>query len=239
MSTSYPEPRSNPQLTVLQACVRSAGQKEHRGLVTGTQDDVTSVAFARGSAPYFPVAEEIMVTFRSQEVPKPFVARSRVILREDDNERLRYKLRLSECDAQVVTLLFKRRSSARVVPEVPLSIAVSSEQSAGVSLAARLRDVSIHGMSFYIEPAHEKQLYSANRLKVRVQLPGERERLDLVVEVRYRKLVDELIQFGLKIDWKQHAEAARVRETIQSYVLRRKREIMEQAALRSSTPDNL
>jgi hypothetical protein len=214
--------------------VRNGGEKEHRGLVIATQDDVATVAFARGSAPYFPVAEEVLVTFRSQEVPKPFVARSRVIQRDDDSDRLRYKLRLSDHDAQIVTLLFRRRASTRVVPENALPISVWSEQSgSGGAATARLRDLSTHGISLYIDPAHEKQLCSANRVRVRLQLPGARERLDLVADVRYRKLVDHEIQCGLKIDWKDNANATAVREMIQAYVIRRRSEIAEQAAVRT------
>jgi hypothetical protein len=217
--------------------VRSGGEKEHRGLVIATHDDIATVAFARGSAPFFPVAEEITVTFRSYDVPKPFVARSLVMMREDDTDRLRYKLRLSERDAQVVTLLFKRRASTRVVPETAFPITVWSEQSGGsVSVTARLRDVSTHGLSLYMDPAYEKQLCSANRVKVRLQLPGERERLDLVAEVRYRKLVEREIQFGLKFDWKDHANATHVRELIQAYVLLRRREITEQAGVQTARP---
>ena len=62
-----------------------------------------------------------------------------------------------------------------------------------------------------------------------MQLPGEAKDVDLVAEVRYRKVVDELVQFGLAFDWKATKHGQRIRERIEAYVSRRTREVMDQA----------
>jgi hypothetical protein len=231
MTPSHREIRSGTPANSLQACVRSIGYKEHRGQVTATHDDVATIDFPRETAPYFPVAQEITVTFRSREIFQPFVARSRVVLREDTEEHLRYKLRFNEQDAQTVSALFKRRASPRVVPDEGLAMSVCDAEDAddGAFLSARVRDLSTSGCSFYIEPASEMQLCSARRLKIRFRLPGDAERFNLLADVRYRKLVDHSVQYGLEFDWRSEARAPRVKERIDAFVQRRKREIMERA----------
>jgi hypothetical protein len=153
MMPAKPQSRSEARPTPLHAYVRSVGYKEHRGLVAATQDDVATVDFQRASAPFFPVAQEISVTFRSTEIFQPFVARSRVIMREDDVDHLHYKLRFNEQDGQTVCTLFKRRASPRVVPDESFPIEVGDAEHKGATLTARLRDISTQGLSFYIHPA--------------------------------------------------------------------------------------
>jgi c-di-GMP-binding flagellar brake protein YcgR len=231
MTPSPRETRSNSAAHSLQACVRSIGYKEHRGQVTATHDDVATVDFPRGTAPYFPVAQEITITFRSREIFQPFVARSRVVLREDTEEHLRYKLRFSEQDAQTVSALFKRRASPRVMPdeEIGMSVCDAADADDGAFLSARVRDLSTSGCSFYIEPASEMQLCSARRLKIRFRLPGDAEKFNLLADVRYRKLVDHSVQYGVEFNWNADPRAPRVKERIDAFVQCRKREIMEHA----------
>jgi hypothetical protein len=106
---------------------------------------------------------------------------------------------------------------------------VGNAENNGTTLTARLRDISTQGLSFYIDPASEMKLASAQQLKVGIQLPGEKDEVELVANVRYRRLVEELVQFGLAVDWKSIKHGSRVRERIESYIQRRKVEVMERA----------
>jgi hypothetical protein len=220
---------TEPQSTPLYAIVRSGGHKEHTGLLVAVQDSVATIDFKRESTPFFPVAQEIAVSFRSLEMQRPFDARGRVLLREDDESRLRYKLRFHEQDAQMIRMLFKRRNAPRAVPESTLSIEVrDAEQANAATLDARLRDISTQGLAFFVDPTSEMQLCSAHRLRVRIQLPGVDAALDLITDVRYRRVVDEHVQIGAVINWNAIRQPQRVRDHIASYVQRRKNEVAEQ-----------
>jgi hypothetical protein len=216
--------------------VRS-GIKQHTGAVVAMQDSVATIDFKRGSAPFFPVAQEIGLSFTSAGMARPFDARSRVLLREEHDEHLRYKLRFNERDAQTVRMLLKPRTSPRAVPAAPLTIELrDAEQSDHTMLTAILRDVSAHGLAFFVDATTEMQLCSATRLRIRLDLPGEAAQLDLIANVRYHRLVDDVVQIGAAFNWNAIRQPDRVRECITAYVQRRKREIAEYATAFQSAP---
>jgi hypothetical protein len=231
MSPSPRQIRSATHGNFLQACVRSIGHKEHRGTVVATHQEIATIEFPRASGPYFPVAQEITVAFRSPEIFQPFAARSRVLQREDNGDHVRYKLRFSEEDAQTLSALVKRRTSPRVVPDGAVAISICDAESADddTFLEARLRDLSATGCSFYVDPPSEMRLCSARQLRIRFRLPGDAEKFGLVGEVRYRRLVDHSIQYGVRFDWKAEPRVLRARDRLEDFVGQRKRAIMERA----------
>jgi hypothetical protein len=224
------QPVPDAKDALLHAYVPSGVDKEHCGVVRQAQDNIVTVDFKRWTSPFFPVAQEIAVTFRSNEMFRPFVARSRVILREDQDSHLRYKLCFGEQDGQSIRVLFRPRASLRIVPEklCPIKVRDAMESSSTI-LKAHLRDISLQGVSFWVDPTSELQLSSACRMKMLVQLPGEPNKLELIADVRYRRLVDDQVQIGLAFRWSEFKHDKVVRQCLDAYIQRRKREIRERA----------
>jgi hypothetical protein len=211
----------------LRAFVRSTQSKEHSGIVTAAKDDVATVDFQPKFAPFVPIARELSVAFRSSESFQPFVARSRVIEREDSDDHLRYKLRFNERDAQTIRAMFTRRASPRVVPAQMVRVAVrDAEQADSTNQRATLCDISTSGFAVYVDAVTEMQLCSVRRVRVFFQIPGSAEVIDLIGDLRHRRLVEKSVQLAVAIDWKVTKNASRARKSLQEYVRLRKREIL-------------
>jgi hypothetical protein len=214
----------------LRAVVRSTRSKEHSGIVTAARDNVATVDFQSKSSPFFPIAQEISVTFRAPESLQPFTARSCVIQREDYDYHLRYKLRFDARDAQTIRAMFTRRASPRVVPSQVIRVALrDADQTDSTTLRATLRDISTYGLAVHSDAVSEMQLCSARRLRVFFQIPGLAEVIDLVGILRHRRLIETSVQLGVAIDWKLTKNASSTRERLQEYVRLRKREILGRA----------
>lgn len=230
MTPSQNDPDSGPSSNTLQATVHTASKMDFRGQVAAAQHRVVTIEFARDGAPNLPIAEELTVSFRSREVFDPFAARSRVIFRQDDSHRSRYKFEVSERDGQTLNALFKRRASARMRSDEEVVVEV---REAGMKIApyleCRLRDISKSGMSLRVASQVETQLCSMDRLELRFHLPGDDALFDLMAGVRYRQLLDECVHYGLEFERTPGDAAGR----IEAYIQRRQREII-QLALGSS-----
>jgi hypothetical protein len=224
MTRNLPDPNRASKSSVLQATVSTASQEEYRGDVDGAEHRLVTITFAREGGPHFPIADELTVAFRSREIFEPFVARSRVIFRQDDPFRSRYKFEFSEKDAQTLNAIFKRRAAVRMRPDedLPVQACAPGGESSGL-VACDLRDISKTGLSLRVAGEGEARLYNLDRLQLDFQLPGDDLRFDLEAEVRYRQLVDEHVHYGLEFD----RLPAGIVQRIEAYIQRRQNEIIE------------
>ena len=213
-----------------EATVRTSSRAQYEGRVTHTHDRVVTIEFAREDAPLFQIAEELTVSFRSREIFEPFVARSRVIFRQENPFRSRYRFRFREKDAQTLNALFKRRTASRVRTDDDVAV---DARACGAESATRvtctLRDISRSGLSLRVDERGEAQLCRADRLQLGFRLPGDPELFDLAASVRYRQLADDGVQYGLELDRSEDAHARRTAERIEAYIQRRKAAIIEKA----------
>jgi len=213
----------------VKATVR-ASHAEHEGRVVGARDRVVTIEFAREDSPLFLIAEELTVSFRSREMREPFSARSRVIFRQDNPYRSRYRFRFSEKDAQALAALFKRRATARVRADGDILVEAREEGvETGECAACELRDLSSAGLSLRVGIEAEARLCRVDRLRLDFRLPGDPEPFDLVAAVRHRRLAGQSVQYGLELELPDGAEGARTRERLEAYVRRRKSSIIERA----------
>jgi hypothetical protein len=210
--------------SVLQAIVSTAAREEYRGAVDGAEHRLVTIAFEREGGPHFPIADELDVAFRSREIFEPFVARSRVIFRQDDPYQSRYKFEFSEKDAQTLNAILKRRAAVRMRPDEDLAVRARAPGTASTGLVdCDLRDISKSGLSLRVAAGGETRLCELDRLQLAFQLPGDDEDFDIEAEVRYRQLVDEHVHYGLEFDQLPTGIARR----IEAYIQRRQNEIIE------------
>src|SRR3954464_15722595 len=96
-NSSVPEPVFSSR--VLEATVITESETKYNGVVSSAQHGAVAIDFARESRPLFPIAASYAVIFSSREAGQSYKARGRVVFRQDEPFRARYKFQFTDKDA--------------------------------------------------------------------------------------------------------------------------------------------
>lgn len=223
-----PTPRTGPRPDVV-ASVEIPGGPLVQGKVTKVDHHVVTVEFARKGAPVIPIARQATLSFSSADLQKPLSARSRVIVRRDDDEKICYDFQFHPIDGETLNAVFRRRTAARVKPPEVVAVTAKTsydDKSAGVS--ALLNDVSLTGLSISMGCQGEAQLCNHDRVLLSFRLPGVDTAIELVGFVRYRRMAGTMIRYGVEFDNAATKNYAQQEERIAAYMVKRKAEAVQQ-----------
>ena len=122
---------------------------------------------------------------------------------------------------------FNRRQTVRVVPDQLEPVVVTIEpcdQDPGdpqPPAEVRLLNISLGGISVSLEPTLETAFAGSTRVNLVLKLPGIRRELELVGEIRYRRLIGQRIHYGIQFDEERTERFGRKQDIMGKYVSRR------------------
>lgn len=168
-----------------------------------------------------PVGETAVLLFSGVEPERTIQITGTVVFQTETKSAIRYEFKLDEAGTRHLNDLVERREAVRVRPahDEPVHVTVRSEEGSS-RVEAVIRDMSEKGISILVDPSKESLLYSAWKVRLSLRLPGEDRSTDLVGIVRYRRLADAQIQYGIELDKKETPAPAKAR--FDAYVVSRR-----------------
>jgi c-di-GMP-binding flagellar brake protein YcgR len=203
------------------------------GIVVDVTVDGAGVRFPLSTAPNIAIGEKVELEFASQQQKILSVSAFVRFRREEETVR-RYGLEFLERDVveqqlpPALARLFNRRGAFRVRPDAAAPIDVTLEGFLSKGSVERttvaLVDLSVTGMAVTVGPDFEKAFAGNVDVRVSMELPGYPDDINLGAVIRYRKLLEEGVHYGIWFDPERTANFARQRRAIMDYVVRRYRE---------------
>jgi len=218
-------------VTGVQASVRTAEGDLITGDPVNASVDGAALRFAmpaadRTAGPVFEIGQQVELQFAVPPRRAPVLLAATVIHRIEEEGARQYGFQFSnrsQLESQLAPALyrfFNRRTSERVRPAVDAPIAVTLHVLPGGSVVeTQLHDISAGGLGLRAPLAAETALAAAERARALLSLPGHEIRLDLVVEIRNRRLAGAEVQYGVTYDLAQTRDAQRQLETITAFVM--------------------
>ena len=192
------------------------------GRVIDVEKAVLEVEFAADGCPSIGITERVRLTLHGEDLPRPFTVHPRVISWSSSNGAFRYEFRLGLEEAKPLAILFNPRAAFRVLPALHPIVEVEIR---GIgqpeAVQATLKDVSVSGISVLVSVEEERQkLFQSRKVKLVLDLPGVNDKLSMIGNVRYRRLVGSLIRYGIEFD---HATPGftQKQQKLSEYVVRR------------------
>lgn len=168
-------------------------------LETSLHELLVAVEFSSGRAPVLRVGETTELEFSGGGIGSLMRAEVRTVLRTDEAARRCYCFRGKLTESASLYLVNRRRST-RVRPLASQPVSVKILELGEGSPEVVLHDISATGVSILVEPAIEEQLYTHERLRLAVRLPGEEKAIEIGTAIRHRRLVGSDILYGLEVD---------------------------------------
>jgi hypothetical protein len=231
----------------VQAAVRTSRGAVIAGEPANVSVDGAALRFAVSElgvtgGPVFEIGEQVELLFGVPARDKPVLVTATVIHRTEQDGARQYGFQFadrSKLESQLAPALyrlFNRRASDRVkpAPESPIDVTVELSASAA-PVTAQLLDISTGGMGLRVPLAAEPALAPADRVRVLLALPTHQARLDLVVRIRNRCLIQSGVRYGGAYDLAQTRNAQHQLNAVALFVLDRQQARDRSHTLRSIT----
>jgi hypothetical protein len=168
-------------------------------LESSLHEILASVEFRPDQAPTLRVGGTIELEFRGGGLGSLMRAEALTVLRTDDPARRCYCFR-GKLTKRALHTLANRRRSQRIRPRASDPVRVRILDLGEEAPEVLLHDTSATGLAVLVEPTHEQQLCTRERLRLAIRLPGEERAVEFSTTVRHRRLVGSAILYGLEID---------------------------------------
>jgi c-di-GMP-binding flagellar brake protein YcgR len=196
------------------------------------------VLFVSPSIPNLAVGQEVDLVFTSGTLAESMTVAARVQHRTEEQEgsrRFGFRfLQTQEIDAQLPPAMrefFNRRRSVRVTPEADRPVRASLIVGEyGELVDARVRNISETGIGISLEAALESKFADVTAVALSLHLPDARHPMNLMGNIRYRRLVGTGVLYGIDFDAEQSRNYDRKQRMITKYVLKRELQSLRQSA---------
>lgn len=229
----------------LRLAIFAPGGEEINGQLNDVSASGAGAVFQGPDAPNLAVGQEIDLVFSSHAFMGPVTVAARVQHRTEDKDNdgsRRFGFRFLE-PQQLNSRLpatarryFNRRQTVRVAPDQFHPVGVTLEPADQTSddpqppVDVRVLNLSVSGMAVSLEPTIENAFTDTTRVNIIVLLPGSRRAMDLVGEIRYRRLVGQRIHYGIEFDAVRTDRFSRKQDILGKYVSRRQLDYLRASA---------
>jgi c-di-GMP-binding flagellar brake protein YcgR len=194
-------------------------------------DVSASGAGVRFLGPDFPslaVGQEVDLVFASEKLVPPLTVAAKVQHRTEEEGARRFGFRFLEAQAleaylpPVMRKFFNRRRSVRVAPDPdrPVKVELRIEPQ-DMPLEAELVNISETGVAISLAAGLDARFSDTEGLWVTLYLPDTRRPVSMFGNIRYRRLTERGIHYGMNFDAENSRDFARKQAMITKYVLKR------------------
>ncbi len=220
----------------LRVAVSAPGAREIHGQLVDVSASGAGAVFGPPNPPNLAVGQEIDLVFTSDAFSGPVTVAARVQHRTEDKDNdgsRRFGFRFLEPQQLNSHLpanarrFFNRRQNVRVAPDQLEPVVVTIEpcdQDPGdpqPPTEVRVLNISVGGLAVSLEPTLEAAFAGSTLVNLGLRLPGSRRELELVGEIRYRRLIGQRIHYGIKFDEERTERFGRKQDIVRKYVARR------------------
>ncbi|MHC4765438.1 MAG: PilZ domain-containing protein [Planctomycetota bacterium] len=200
--------------------------------VTGLLLDVSGagagIRFLGPKLPSLAVGQDVDLVFSSEKLAAPLTVPAVVQHRTEEQSARRYGFRFLEAQAldailpPVMREFFNRRRTVRVVPDPrrPVAVELRTEPEAA---PWEVELISLRGDL-------DAKFADTTAVLVTLYLPGNRRPVSLMGDIRYRRLVQDRIHYGINFDPETSRDFARKQAAITKYVLKRQLKSLRRSA---------
>jgi c-di-GMP-binding flagellar brake protein YcgR len=193
--------------------------------------------FDSADCPKLAVGQSVDLTFSSGDLPAPLTIAATVQHRAEGDGTRRYGFRFlqpQQLDAHLppeMRQLFNRRRTVRVDIDMfdPMTAALSAKEGDDAAVDAQLHDLSTHGVRVSLETELERRFAETTSVALRIQLDSRLE-LNLVGNIRYRRLVGDRIHYGIEFDADRCQSFRRQQGIIARHVVKRRLKNLRKSA---------
>ena len=229
----------------LRVAVVSPGGDETHGQLIDVSASGAGAVFEPPDPPNLAVGQDIDLVFTSDAFNGPLTVAARVQHRtenkdNDGSRRFGFRfLQPQQLNARLPAAarrLFNRRQTVRVAPDQfqPVGVTIepcdpgSDEPQSPVEV--RLLNISVAGIAVSLEPTLETAFAATTHVNLVVKLPGVRRALELVGDIRYRRLIGQRIHYGIQFNADDTERFGRKQDILGKYVTRRQLDFLRASA---------
>ncbi len=229
----------------LRVAIVSPGGDETRGQLIDVSASGAGAVFEPPDPPNLAVGQDIDLVFTSDAFNGPVTVAARVQHRtenKDNDGSRRFGFRFLEPQQLNASLpaaarrLFNRRQTVRVAPDQFRPVGVTIEPCDPASdephppVEVRLMNISVGGLAVSLEPTLETAFAATTHVNLVIKLPGVRRALELVGDIRYRRLIGQRIHYGIQFNADDTERFGRKQGILGKYVTRRQLDYLRASA---------
>ncbi len=224
------------ETTELRVAISASGGKEIQGHLIDVSASGAGAVFDPPDPPNLAVGQDIDLIFSSATFNGPVTVAARVQHRTEDKDndgsrrfgfRFLEPQQLSARLPEAALRMFNRRQSVRVSPDqfepvdVTIEPCVPESDELQQPVEVLLLNISVGGVGVSLEPTLETAFAATTHINLVIKLPGVRRALELVGDIRYRRLIGQRIHYGIQFNADETQRFDRVQDIIAKYVSRR------------------
>ena len=221
----------------LAVTMHSPGSSPFVGRLVDTSACGVGVCFTPPNWPNLTVGQEIDLVFTSEKFNEPLKVAVMVQHRTEEAGARRYGFRFlyaEQLDAHLSLTFrqyFNRRKMLRVLPEADHPAKVTLEAGHGEPPAeARLENLSASGAAVSLEAEMDAAFAETTRVGFSMQLPKCRRAVEMMGNIRYRRLVGVRIYYGIEFDPELSEDFVRQQDIIDKYMTKLEKQWLRRSA---------
>ena len=236
------EPRAHYRVDVdaaagLVVTMHNPGGSPFVGRLVDTSACGVGVCFPPPNWPNLTVGQEIDLVFTSEKLNEPLTVAVRVQNRTEEAGARRFGFRFLQAEQLDAHLhltfreYFNRRKVVRVPPEPDHTATVTLKAGHGrPRVEARLENFSASGAAVSLEAGLDAEFAETTSVGFSMQLPKCRRPVDLMGNIRYRRLVGARIHYGIEFDPELSEDFARQQDIINEYMTKLEKQWLRRSA---------
>ena len=221
------------EVNALDVTVKTEDGEVFPGKVLDITIDGVGISFEKEGGPELGLSKKVTLIFSGAALGDPVEVFGEVRSRVEAGEFRHYRYGVAfdqsaELEKRLpagIFRLFNRRGAFRSSPDPtkPVEVSVTVPGVKGTKITTLLKDISISGLAFLLEPEAESILGAIEVIEMSFRLPTSDEDFELLGRIRRRELIEKDILYGVEFD-DQTEDFGRRREEISAYVMHRQRE---------------
>lgn len=208
----------------------SSGGAEVTGRVTTMNLSGESAQFGAkfpADTPVLPIGSALDVVLRTVGADHGTHVTGHLALQARAEDGVHCEVSFSRETAALLRGLVYERRAPRVKPSTREPVVVTIAGAVGV----QVHDLSIGGVGLLVSSESQGRI-SRWTFPMKLRLPGDDDSMKFFGEVRLRRLLGSMVLYGVQFDPDRTRDLEEKQESIQRYVMRRQREVLQERAAR-------